>query len=279
MKYIFIYGFVLVFLLIWVFGWVSIYFYARAQAQLRSSFEYSCYKKLLVADPINHTYRSTGKIINKCTKAINAVEIFFDNILFDILPTFVQIIVIGIALINFDVVLGLVILLTLIVIVILTTISQFFVAPVLVDNEIRYSDKVSEVTVEAVAQIVLIRSGFATNIFVSKIKKRLKEYSSVLATIWMTYISTQTIPRLMFIISFVYLAFTLRGMYFDGMVDLPLVTGLLITYFSTFLFVVNSGRKIQNLITNYKQIQDVYVLINEYGEQTFPVLDDNQNSN
>ncbi|NJS41990.1 hypothetical protein HC766_06965 [Candidatus Gracilibacteria bacterium] len=195
------------------------------------------------------------------------------------MPTFVQIIVIGIALTSFDTFLGLVILLTLIVIVILTTISQFFVAPVLVDNEIRYSDKVSEVTVEAVAQIVLIRSGFATNIFVIKIKNRLKEYSSVLATIWMTYISTQTIPRLMFIISFVYLAFTLRGMYFDGMVDLPLVTGLLITYFSTFLFVVNSGRKIQNLITNYKQIQDVYVLINEYGEQTFPVLDDNQNSN
>lgn len=263
--------------LVWLFFVVSPYFnlqvYARISAEIMQSVYYSAVKFFLTVDPIFHTTKSSGQIIAKVNRGSEAYEDLFDIFLFDILKIVISLITMisAIFFINFQA--GLVALISITVIGIFSIVAKYYSSKILTPAEILADDAKKAIGLESLSQNNYIRAAFATPEQDHKVAKKSLKMVSVLRAVWMGSISMDVITRFLYICSFLILGFVVMKQVEQGVVEISLAIGLFLSYFQGAGGLWTIGRSVQKFTDRMERIQDLFKFINDFGKQTYPVLE------
>jgi len=259
-----------IFIFLSIFQQVHVKFYTQTVSGIIRSLSNSAYKFFVKVDPVHHTTRESGKIISKIDRAVVAYENNTDNLVFNFLPYIIQIIVILVSFIYYDFTVGIVAGISLIIILTISTIGQIFIAKNVIPKDNNQLDTQSQVEVESLQQVALIRSSFATPEHIKKIRKTNIRTGEVQATVWTSFTFTGFLPRIMFGISFLIVISIILNLIKTGVLDILTAIALITMYNSTY-DLINSGRYIQWTIANIEKIKNLYTYIREYGDSSYPV--------
>jgi ABC-type multidrug transport system fused ATPase/permease subunit len=244
--------------------------YVLAEAGIMGSVSNSAYKFFVKVDPIHHSTRESGKVISKINRAVGAYENTTDILTFNILRFIIQISVILVSFIYYDFTVGVIAAGSLIIMLVVSTISQIFIAKNVTPKDNDQGDIQSQVEVESLQQVALIRSSFATPEHIQKLKKTNIRTGEVQATVWISFISTAFIPRILFGIFFIIIALIIVNLVKIENLDVITSISLIAMYMSTYSIIL-AGRDIERLVSNIEKIKNLYIYIQEYGDSSYPV--------
>ena len=264
--------FIGLFTVIFLAGYINIYFYCRAVGGIKYSLMSRAYKHFLLVDPINHATRSSGQIISKIDRGVASSEVLSDIFLFEIIPVIMQLGVTIFAMTSLDKGLGLTAGLSLIGMVALSIVFQLFIVKVVTASLIAQEDKQKQLNIESLTQVAHIRSSFATPEQLNRLSMSAKKTAETEATNWFSFISSQTIPRILYIVSLWFILTSIIDLVSAAKVDLVTGSALLLMYFGTYGYIVSAGRKVEKLLSNIDKLKDLYDFIRDFGDRTYPVL-------
>ena len=244
--------------------------YVLAEAGIMGSISNSAYRFFVTVDPVHHSTRESGKVISKINRAVGAYENTTDIITFNILQFIIQIIVILVSFVYYDLIIGIIAAVSLIIILTISTISQIFIAKNVTPKDNDQGDIQQQVEVESLQQVTLIRSSFATPEHIKKIRKTNIRTGEVQATVWMSFISTAFIPRILYGIFFMSISLLIINLVKIGDLDVITAIALITMYISTYSIIL-AGRDIERLVSNIEKIKNLYTYIKEYGDSSYPV--------
>ena len=260
----------LVFISLSIIQQIHIKFYTQTVASIIRSVSNSAYIFFIKVDPVHHTTRESGKVISKIDRAVIAYENNTDNLVFSIIPYLVQIIVILVSFINYDFIAGIVAGSSLVFLLIISTVGQIFIAKSVIPKDNDQGDIQSQVEVESLQQVALIRSSFATPEHIQKLKKTNIRTGEVQATVWTSFTFTGFFPRIIFGISFLCVILLIFNLINNSSLDVLTAIALMTMYVSTYE-IINAGRYIQWTVSNIERIKNLYTYIQEYGDSSYPV--------
>jgi len=245
--------------------------YTKALAGLMASIASSAYEFFLKVDPVFHSTRESGKVIAKVNRCVSAFEVITDTLVFSIAPFFIQTVVVFFSFANFDLQIGLVAGLSLLLVIIVSIISQAVVAKSVTPVETDQLDVQSQIEVESLQQVHLVRAAFATPEQIQKIRTSNTRTAEVQATVWSAFVATSFVPRILYAISL----FIIFSMVFNSVqnasIDLINAIALMTIYLSTYGNLVNAGRHIERLVSNIEIIRNLFTYIRGYGKSNFPI--------
>ena len=244
--------------------------YVLAEVGIMGSISNSAYKFFVKVDPVHHSTRESGKVISKINRAVGAYENTTDIITFNLLRFIIQIIVILVSFIYYDFIIGIIAAVSLIIMLTISTISQIFIAKNVTPKDNDQGDIQQQVEVESLQQVALIRSSFATPEHIKKIKNTNIRTGEVQATVWMSFISTAFIPRILYGIFFMSISLLIINLVKIGDLDVITAIALITMYISTYSIIL-AGRDIERLVSNIEKIKNLYTYIREYGDSSYPV--------
>jgi ABC-type multidrug transport system fused ATPase/permease subunit len=244
--------------------------YVLAEAGIMGSVSNSAYIFFVKVDPIHHSTRESGKVISKINRAVGAYENTTDILTFNLLRFIIQIIVILVSFIYYNLTIGVIAAGSLIIMLTISTISQIFIAKKVIPKDNDQADIQSQVEVESLQQVALIRSSFATPEHIEKIKNTNIRTGEVQTTVWMSFISTAFIPRVLYGIFFMGISLLILNLVKIGDLDVITAIALITMYISTYSIVL-AGRDVERLVSNIEKIKNLYTYIREYGDSSYPV--------
>lgn len=244
--------------------------YALAEVGIMGSVSNAAYTFFVKVDPTHHSTRESGKVISKINRAVGAYENTTDILTFNILRFIIQISVILVSFIYYDFTVGVIAAGSLIIMLVVSTISQIFIAKNVTPKDNDQGDIQSQIEVESLQQVALIRSSFATPEHIKKLKKTNIRTGEVQATVWISFISTAFIPRILFGIFFMIIALIIVNLIKTGSLDVITAISLIAMYMSTYSIIL-AGRDIERLVSNIEKIKNLYTYIQEYGDSSYPV--------
>jgi ABC-type transport system involved in Fe-S cluster assembly fused permease/ATPase subunit len=270
--------------IVWIIGFriilmvglgFALNFNAILQMVCMQSVFYSANKLLLETDPIYHTTKSSGIIISKVNKGSAAYENILDVVTFEIYPLFVGIFGTLFVLFNYNGKIGLV---TSGMVIMFATISIFWTSfnnkvfkPVCIEAE----DRMSEITVESMQQTSYIRSTFATTEQLNEIDSNINDYASKEATRWEAGGFGYIVLRILFFISVLIISIMVLGEIQAKSLSTTTGLALVTTYYISLSNIRNIGEQIKRLVESHSRITDLFDFMQNFGEQTFPVLEEN----
>ena len=269
------------FLFILLFVWLGVYliiffvkpFYILAQGSISHNIIYHSHKLMQFVDPIFHTSRSSGQILSKINRVSLDYFRFLDLINRDIIPFIIRAISLTILLASFDLVLGLLsgffLILSVVVGLVLRLVSSYIFQPF----QIKTEDKSTAVNVESLAQVALIRSTFATDGQLKKIRSLSSKKHSVWGTKWRVNNFNLLASRVILVLGFGVLGSYTFYLLDTGGIDTIVAISLLLAYSIGFRDAQFIGKSVQQIIELVINIRDGFEFFRNYGEQTFPVLD------
>jgi ABC-type transport system involved in Fe-S cluster assembly fused permease/ATPase subunit len=260
----------IVFMMLSIMVQTHIRSYCLALSGLMRSISNSAYKFFVKVDPIHHSTRESGKVISKINRAVSAYETLTDVLTYNILPFIIQISVILGSFIYYDTKTGVLAGGSLIIMLAISTIGQILVSKNVIPKDNDQMDIQQQVEVESLQQVTLIRSSFATPEHIKKIKKTNIRTGEVQTTVWMSFISTTFIPRVLFGISFIIVSVFIINLINTGSLDIITAIALITMYISAY-DIIFAGRHIERIISDIERIKNLYTYIQEYGDSSYPV--------
>jgi ABC-type multidrug transport system fused ATPase/permease subunit len=242
--------------------------------QLRAihSLHYQAHSWFLKVDPIFHSNRSSGTILGKIDRATKALENLVNAIGDHIVYNAISSIVVIITLLCYSITLGIsaFILLSSIVFLIIL-IAIYFNIPY-EKKLIKADDKSKSISVENLAQIVLIRTCFAS----PQMDDRLHEKDSLVARtegkLWFFYNFSYTFVKSLYLLSMVALGIYVFNAISNGIINHTIGVTLFFTYMRGTYDIIRLEQPIRDTFNGITRIKDLFKYINEFGTQTYPVL-------
>ncbi len=260
----------IIFMMLFIVVQTHIRSYCLVLSGIMSSISSSAYTFFVKVDPIHHSTRESGKVISKINRAVAAYETLTDVLTYNILPFIIQISVILVSFIYYDFTIGIIAGGSLIIMLTISTIGQVFVAKKVIPKDNDQGDIQQQVEVESLQQVALIRSSFATPEHIQKLKKTNIRTAEVQATVWMSFVSTTFIPRILFGISFTIVSLFILNLIETGNLDVITAIALMTMYTSAY-DIIFAGRHIERIISDIERIKNLYTYIQEYGDSSYPV--------
>jgi ABC-type bacteriocin/lantibiotic exporter with double-glycine peptidase domain len=252
-----------------IFSFFLYYLDAIFRLQTSQSINFSANKFFLTTDPIRHISRSSGQILSKINRASSDIDRLISLISSEFLSLFFIIISTVITFWNFDYVYGLVTLISLSILVIFNIFGALFKKQ-FEKLLISLGDDAHRVNIETLQQVFYIRSSFASNEQITKMKQtNFKDLYST-ATSWRISGFIITITQVLFYVSLGILGFMMLR---NNQVGLILSAALLINYYSLGSKFFNVGHSVKQLIKSYTGVVDLFEFIRGFGKQTYPVLE------
>jgi len=243
-------------------------------AQTQSSFKYSAYRHLLGVDPINHVHRASGIVIGKIQRTAVAYSDFIHALLDDVVQFVVEMGTVIVSALLFNYYLGIVIG----IFIIGLTIPFCYIMlrkTDRIENEMNSSDdKANQVGTESLAQVQFIRASFMSNRIRDALHRSLVLVTHTTVRLWMTYALLRGIFIMIYMISL--------GIVLGVMVNLIKSDALTPLYATTIVAMyLRAARKmfkldqiVKTMVSSYRRIKDFYSFVHNFGEQTFPVFND-----
>lgn len=257
-----------------VFQLLVSYLFDLATIRTMSSVEYSAHKYFLTVDPIFHSTRSSGQILNKISKACSAFDPVFEIFTFSILNAFFGLITVTTTIAFADLRLGIISGICLAIMVIFSSWTEVVRNNIFEKRNIPIDDRLKSTLVENLSQNSMIRSSFATDLQLTKTAfDSLSMIKSTIAS-WNASSLNNILRRVIFWIFTTYLCFELFNLTKIGKLDSIVGGGILVTFFAAYNSMAHIGGQIKNFLQSTTRITDLWKFINEFGTQTFPVLED-----
>lgn len=242
------------------------------QLQTVHSMHYRAHQLFLQVDPIYHAHRSSGTILGKIDRASRAYEYFLDAVCLDLLQTVAGVSAIIVSFLYQSWKLAVMTTLFLAVIVFLNYIvSQFYIVPY-EKRVVKADDKVRAVSVENLAQIQLIRTCFASNESIGKIKSKDSKAMRKEGGLLFLYTFFYYLIRMLYLLSIVIISWYIIVAIRDGIMTTPVGVSVLMSYLRGTHEVVRIERPMRNVIKSVTQIHDLFGYVKIFGKQSFPVL-------
>jgi ABC-type multidrug transport system fused ATPase/permease subunit len=252
--------------------WIT-YLFDLASIRTILSAEFSAHKYFLTVDPVFHSTRSSGQILNKINKACGAFDPIFEIFTFSILNAVFGLITVVSAICFVDLRLGIITGICLTVMVTFSSWTEVVRNNIFETRNIPIDDKLKSTLLENLAQNSMIRSSFATDLQLNKtLFDNAAVFRSTIAS-WNASSLNNILRRVIFWIFTSYLCFELFNMIKIGKMDAVIGAGLLVTYFAAYNSMAHIGGQIKNFLQSKTRITDLWKFINEFGSQTFPVLE------
>lgn len=246
-------------------------FTIRLFSQVIDGFHYNAFRYFLSIDPIYHVHRPTGTILGKIQRTTQAYLDFYTNTLEDLVPFFVQIGAVSIAMFSFNLYLGLLVLLLFVAIGLLDT---FIIITQTrgVETEANTQDDITkQKTAESLTQLHFIRASFATKAIRSDLFKTHRDLMRSLTRLFMTHRVIRGTFVSLYIISFTAVAACLLWLVTQGRFSTVMATSLLLTYVNGSREVLSIDKRVKTILTAYRRIIDFQSFIQSFGKQTYPV--------
>jgi ABC-type multidrug transport system fused ATPase/permease subunit len=253
---------------------IALYLWHLATGNTQSSILIAMQTFFLTTDPIHHATKSTGKIVSKIQAAGGRdFMVMMGTFMFEILPVIVTYFTTTVVLIRFDLKIGLVSLGFFVVITTLSSFLRYFHTVSLNQPWIKARDKYSANQVENLTQNALIRSTFATP---EQIENSI---GLINKTIAIRNIRNQGnsvnvfIMRVLYMTSVLVISYMTFELLKSNQISTILATTLLLTYINGSRQILKIGDLIAQVTESQGNIEDMYQFINNFGKQTFPVLE------
>ncbi len=255
---------------------LSNYVYKLMIEDLRGSVQSSAYKYFLSTDPVNHSTKSTGQIVSKLNAIgrpfLNLIRDFFKGI-FE--PT-ISYLAVSIALFNLDITIGLFSLGFFLFIVSLSCYLKLFNVSVFYPELIKKRDKWQKVNIENLRDINHIRTTFATS---ERYKLQIKALKKGIA-MYSTYDSINDLKKM--ILRFIETGFFVLILYLvvnliqNGKINPVIATSMILSFYNVINNLETINNSLSSVIDMNADVEDSFKFINNFGKQSYPVLDEKE---
>lgn len=264
--------FILVFVLLEVFNRLTMIKLAQLILQSVYSISLLAYNFFLTVDPIFHTSRSSGQIISKIEKTTTELEQLITFLLEGVLSTIISFITVVATLAYFDYRLGIIGTTSFILLAFTNGVLNYINASVFKSKRIKIDDKAKSEAVETLQQNAFIRSAFASNEQIEKVKKSYLEAMNIRAITQQTFGVTRTFTRVIYAISTLTIGYVIFQLINTEQIEIGVGLSLLLVYVSGSSSVLTIGNIIRNSIEMVSRQEDLFIFIRQFGVQTYPVL-------
>lgn len=263
---------ILFWMLIIVFEFISVYSAAYLEVQCVNSIMYNAIEHFLTIDPLYHTLKSTGKLVAKVERCARAYENLIDMMLWEILTVVISVISVTITFFYLDPKLGLTCLISLLIIAITNIVLNLFTSASFENRMIDADDALKNVAVESLTQAQLIRSSFSTGEITDLTKDKASTLMKIEGTAWLAFAASVTVSRLVYLGSIFILGWSVFALIQSGAMGITQGVAVLYTYINGTYEIIEIGRRIRKVLRAVTRIDDLYLFIQMFGKQTFPVL-------
>jgi ABC-type multidrug transport system fused ATPase/permease subunit len=257
---------------------VVFYYNAIFQLSTIHSVSYSATQFFLEVDPIHHSTRSSGKIISKTHQGSDSYESLLDVVTFELLGFVIQTAAVIVTMLQYDIKIGLAVTVSFVLIGALSVSINLWNTSVFKEKRISLEDKVTAVSVENLQQAGYIRSTFATEHQLTKLKGHINNFTSVEGTTWHVDGTGYLLVNILYCLTQILLCYLIFNSIQSGQLSSLVGIGLITIYHQSFSNIRNLGNMTKRLTRSYTRIVDLYDYIRKFGKQTYPVLE-NENSN
>lgn len=237
------------------------------------SVQMSGHSFFLTVDPIYHSKRSSGAILSKIARATRGYEEILDRIVLDILPITITSIAAIINIMNFDFWIGLIIFLSLSVIITINILGLTKIIIPIEHDVLARDDLARTVALENLTQIHLIRSSFATESINQKYIESEKKVMFQEGLQWVNSENLYGIVKALYILTIAGLCFWLLKMINSNQTSTVVAFAILMTYMKGTASIIKIGKPIRKIAKSLIRIKDLFKFIQQFGKQSFPVLD------
>jgi ABC-type multidrug transport system fused ATPase/permease subunit len=237
------------------------------------SISFSAIEKLLSVDPIYDTTKDTGKFVSKLQRASQSFFGIFTTVFWQLISIVTGVITSVVSFFAFDWRLGLFLAISFSILMILTVFLGYLKRDAFEQYSIEEEDKLKSLELETMQQPNYIRSLFATDYQLNRLRSATENVFRINYADWR---SGGIVWNAMFIIYFlVGLGLVLMIIWLIESSGLQASAGvaLMATFFLGSNSILNIGNLTNSMVKNIISLNDSFKYINEYGSQTYPVLE------
>lgn len=265
--------------------WIGLYFFEYFVRLTNTVFQVHCihgiyfaaHKFFLTVDPIFHSERSSGVVINKTQRASQAYEDILDsftsNGMLEMLIGTATVIITFFATNN---ILGIIALFTVIILVSSNLIIFQRTVPKQEYAFLEADDKLKAATVENLSQISLIRSSFATHEALYRLSEKSKSAMNCEAFFWKSFVDIRAGLKNIYALAVCAVGFYIFQLAQHGVISPILATTLILTYLRGTNDIIKLDKPLRVFFRSYARIINFYDFIHQFGTQTFPVIEENE---
>ncbi len=272
-NYIYLIIYTTIYLFLEILNRVSLYTYQNAFSSIQGSLNQQGFRFFLTVDPIHHSTKSTGVIQSKINSAGSQLTGMLDVFLFDILPISIGYFSIVVTLFSFSRLLGLVGVVFFILITMVSFVGNVTVSKVFTSFWIKKRERWNAIAIENLYQNNLIRSTFSTDKQTRKLETATKDGLEARTIAHFSRSLLIFCIRLLIISSIVIISAIIINMTQSGSIEVVTGTALLLTFVRGSGQIMRIGRVVTRFTEGVENMNDLWKFINNFGQQTFPVLD------
>lgn len=272
-KIEYFYYFIIAFIVLEILNRYIIRHFGRLLLQSMNSISYAAYKYFLSVDPIYHSTKSSGQIINKIETTTKEMESLVSLIVESLLPTVIGFITVVLVMASFDYRLGIVGIISFFLIAFMSIAINYFNAEVFKKKRIKANDRSTAKAVETLQQNSLIRASFASNEQIESLKNSYLESMNINTLTHQAFGLTRTITRTAYAISNLIVGIILFELVNTNQINVGVGLSILIAYFNGSGPIMKVGNMIRNSIQSISRQEDLFDFIRQFGVQTYPVLE------
>jgi len=258
--------------IIWVYN-IMLRYNAIFQNQTMSSVDFSANQFFLTVDPIFHSMKSSGKIISKIARASRSYERVLDSISFDLLGIVTSLTTVAITMFVFGWEIGFVSLGFLSFIALFNISAQLYRTKTFTPRRIKAGDKMKAIQVETLIQAPFIRAIFAATEQIHKSKKATVKSMQEETLGWQASAYINVITRTVYVLSVFVIGYIVLTQVASGTLSTALALSIILAYSNGTSGILSIGNMVKRLSSALTDITDLFDFIRNFGQQSFPVLE------
>lgn len=240
------------------------------------SVQFYAYQLLVRIDPIFHATRDTGTVVAKIDRAVHSYHKILETGVYELTFTIVSVLTGIFSVWAVDTKIGLVALGLNVVIIVLSIGAYLINNDAFFASWVTADDRFKSVALENISQVGLIRSTFAGNEAMRRLRLNVSKLVSIDRASWGSFLLTNTIMRLLYFAALCVVCAFLIIASTQGHITALTATALVLTYFRGTYDVTKVGRYAYWFVTDIGRIKDLFEFLRGFGRQTFPVLSESE---
>jgi ABC-type multidrug transport system fused ATPase/permease subunit len=244
--------------------------------QIEYSIACHAYTTLMTVDPIYHVGKTTGRSFGKFERSIRASEDFITCFMYDLFPIGIQIGTACASLLAIGTKLGIIFILFLVTLTALNVVVIMANAWLFEPRILEAMDNVNSLGLEGVVQINHVRAAFATNEWLSQVKRASKISTNTMIMHVMVYLFCAFSTQLLYVASVCFLTWTVIGLIQSDAMTFASGLALIATYIYGTSNIAKIGERTKKCTQAYIRVQNLYNFVASFGMQSFPVTYDNK---
>jgi len=261
--------------------WVAIYFVeltahlsnCRLQLTAIHSISFRAHQWFLQVDPIFHAHRSSGTVLAKIQDTSRAFGELIDALSRDLLETAVGISTAIVMLLFYSYMLAGVAFGLLLIIACITYVAVIYVIIPYEKMLLKAHAKAHSVSHENLSQINLIRTTFATDYLNNRLMRKIIKHQRKEGALWFLFNFFYLAIKLIYMSSMIIVMGYAFNAIYHGVMSVPVALGLVLSFNRGTHHITRIDRPIRRILRSIMRIEDLFSYINNYGKQSFPVLE------